>query len=344
MRNIGAKNKRRSFFLIPLILNIVFSFTIIACQEDEEEELLGNWIEKSDFEGNTRSSAVSFTIGEYAYIGLGFNGSEDEYYADFWRYDVDLNFWQQVADFPGSPRSSAVAFSIDGKGYVGTGFDGDDELGDFWVFDPASNTWEQKADFGGGVRRSAVGFSLDGFGYIGTGYDGSDLKDFWQYDPDGDSWSQIPSIGGSKRKDAVAFVIGNTAYVGTGIHNGGYESDFWALQSDRVGIEEFPWEQLEDLDYDDDYEVIREGTVAFTLNNRGYIATGNSGYVTSSVWEYTPGSDVWEEKTSFEGSSRTDAVAFTINGQAFVSIGRNGSSYYDDIWEFRPDEDYDEDD
>lgn len=336
----GMKNYSKIFALavfFPLLM-------ISACSEDEEEELLGNWIERSDFEGKTRSSSVAFSIGEKAYVGTGFNGSDDEYYVDFWRYDAELNFWQKVADFPGTARSSAVAFSIDGKGYVGTGYDGDDELGDFWQYDPESNSWTQKADFGGSARRSAVGFGLDGKGYIGTGYDGSDLKDFWQYNPQNDSWTQIPSLGGSKRKDGVAFVIGNTAYVGTGIHNGAYETDFWALSADEVGSEEFPWQQLEDLDYDDDYTIVREGAVGFSMSNRGYVATGNSGYTSGTIWEYVPGSDFWQERTSLEGSSRVDAVAFTINDRAFVTIGRNGSTYYDDVWEFYPLKDYDEDD
>lgn len=335
----------RKLQIVP-ILAITFLFLVIsACdKDDDDEELLGNWIERSDFEGDTRSSAVSFVIGDYAYIGTGYNGSDDEYFADFWRYNPTLNFWEEIADFPGAGRSSAVAFSIDGKGYIGTGYDGDDELGDFWQYDPGSNSWTQKADFGGSARRSAVGFNLNGKGYIGTGYDGSELKNFYEYNPQNDTWTSIPSLGGSKRKDAVVFVIDNTAYVCTGIHNGSYEYDVWALNGDLIGSEEFPWTRMLDLDDDDDYAIVRYGAVGFSMNNRGFIATGTAGSITNTVWEYVPGSDVWIERTALEGSSRTDALAITVNNRAYITVGRNGSSYWDDLWEFKPTEEYDDED
>ncbi len=343
MNKISKKITMKNYFKMPVLAALFLFFMICACEE-EEDEILGNWIERSDFEGKTRSSSVAFTIGDKAYVGTGFNGSDDEYYVDFWRYDAQMNYWQKISDFPGTARSSAVGFSIDKKGYVGTGFDGDDELGDFWEYDQDSDSWSQKANFAGSPRRSAVGFSLNGKGYIGTGYDGSDLKDFWEYNPQNDSWNQIPSLGGSKRKECVAFVIGNTAYVGTGIHNGSYEKDFWALNGDLVGSEEFPWEQMQDLDEDDDYLILRFGAVGFSINNRGYVATGTAGYISNTIWEYVPGSDIWIERTGLEGAPKTDAVAFTLNDRAFVTIGRNGSTYYDDLWEFRPTEEYDEDD
>jgi N-acetylneuraminic acid mutarotase len=352
MNEIFKKNKEmkqskwNNLYRLPILLVglLVVAFIVTSCSDDDEEDLLGNWIVRSDFEGDQRSSGVSFVIGDYAYVGTGFNGSDDEYYNDFWRYDLQLNYWQKIADFPGAARSSAVAFSIDGKGFVGTGYDGDDELNDFYEYDPATLQWTEKAEFGGSARRNAVGFSLEGYGYIGTGYDGSELKDFWQYNPSNDTWAAIPSLGGAKRKDATAFVIGSTAYVCTGIHNGSYEYDVWALEADLIGTEEFPWVEMQPLDEDDDYSIVRSGAVGFSMNNRGYVALGTSGSVTGTVWEYVPGSDTWIERTEFEGYSRTDAVGFTIGERGFMATGRNGSSYYDDLYEFRPLEEYDEDD
>ena len=61
--------------------------------DDDDEDLVGNWIKSSDFEGVTRSGAVSFTIGELAYVGLGFDG--DDYLQDFWSYDPGSNFWRE---------------------------------------------------------------------------------------------------------------------------------------------------------------------------------------------------------------------------------------------------------
>ena len=315
-----------------------------ACETDDETDVIGNWVERSDFEGHTRSSAVSFVIGDQVYVGSGYNGSDDEYYNDFWGYDPQLNFWQPIATFPGAGRSSAVAFGIGNKGYIGTGFDGDDELKDFWEYDPATNTWTQKADFGGTARREAVGFALNDRGYIGTGYDGSDTKDFWEYNPATNTWTQIPSIGGSKRRGGVAFVIDDKAYVGTGTHNGAYEFDFWELDGAKVHTDEFPWNEKEDLDADDDYNLVRSGAAAFSLNGKGYLVGGLQGSALNTVWEYDPVEDVWEQKTSLEGTSRDNAVGFEVQGRGFVTLGKNGSMYFDDIWELQPNEEYDEED
>ncbi len=315
---------------------------IVSCEEEEEEDLLGNWVELSDFEGFPRSNAISFAIGEFGFVGTGFNGEEDEYYRDFWRYNVSQNFWQRIDTFPGVARSAAVAFSLDGKGYVGLGYDGDDELNDFYVYDSKSGSWSQIADFGGSARRNAVAFGLNGKGYVGTGNDGNTLKDFWEYDPDTDSWVQIPSIGGSKRENAIAMVINDVAYVGSGSDNGAIEVDWWRF--DPGLLPDFPWIEMQDLDEEDDYAIAREGGTTFTMNGLGYVVLGQRSTNTSSIWEYDPSTDFWIEKTAFEGATRIDPVGFAIQQRGFIATGRASSIYFDDIWEFRPFDEEDEDD
>lgn len=319
---------------------------LVACNgDDEDDDFLGNWIEQSEFEGIRRSNAVSFVIGDIAYVGTGFNGDEDEYYQDFWRYDARQNFWQRVDSLPGVGRSAAVAFAIGDKAYMGLGFDGDDELRDFYEYDPATDEWTQISDFGGSARRNAVAFAVNGKGYVGTGDDGNTLKDFWEYDPASDTWTQIPSLGGGKRENSLAFVIGDFAYVGTGSDNGALELDFWRFDHTILDDPDgFPWIRMTDLDEEDDYEIIRESSSAFTMNGLGYVVTGVRGSVTSSVWEYDPVTDFWTEKTPLEGAARRDAVAFSVNERGFIATGRTGSSYFDDIWEFEPFEDENEDD
>ena len=335
--------KYTKLFSLATLLGIIGS---ISCDSGEDDDdFLGNWVEMSDFEGFRRSNAVSFVIGDVAYVGTGFNGDEDEYYQDFWRYNVNQNFWQRVDSLPGVGRSAAVAFSIGDFGYTGLGFDGDDELRDFYRYDPTADEWTQIADFGGTARRNAVAFALNGKGYVGTGDDGNTLKDFWEYDPAEDAWTQIPSLGGSKRENSIAFVIGDFAYVGTGSDNGALELDFWrfdpGLLTDSNG---FPWIRMTDLDEEDDYEIIRENATAFTMNGLGYVVTGIRGSITNTVWEYDPITDFWTEKTSLEGAARRDAVSFSVNNRGFITTGRTGSSYFDDIWEFEPFEEEDEDD
>ncbi|SDW38678.1 Galactose oxidase, central domain [Lutibacter oricola] len=310
---------------------------VVSCSDDDDTEY-GNWVESSSFDGDARGNSVSFVIGDKGYLVAGYDG--DDYLSDVWEYDKEGDYWVQKADFPGVARSGAVGFAIDGKGYFGTGFDGDDKLKDFWSFDPVANVWEQKADFIGSERYGAVGFAVSGMGYVGTGYDGSELKDFYKYNPTTDQWEQSVGFGGDKRKDAAVFVIGDNAYMGTGLHNGAYENDFYVFD----GTSE-TWTRLKDLDDDDeDYTILLSGGVGFSLQGMGYIVTGGASGVSTAVWEYDPVTDTWDDRPDYEGSARQDAIAFSFSDKAFVAMGRSGSYYFDDNWEFRPLEEEDEDD
>jgi N-acetylneuraminic acid mutarotase len=186
----------------------------LSCHDDPtDSSTVGNWIRTTPFKGSRRSGAVVFTIGNKAYIGLGYNG--DQYFTDMYEYDLDLGFWKTMASFTGVPRERAVAFAIDGKAYVGLGYNRDqdkEELGDFWMYDPAADTWTQLNNFGGSARYNAISFAINGKGYVGTGNDGSNYDgDFWEYDPSTDSWQEIISYPGQKREEAATFVLDGKA-------------------------------------------------------------------------------------------------------------------------------------
>ena len=328
---------------ILLFFTLIPGSILVGCDEEDEVEI-GNWVELGDCDCSRRGSAVSFVIGDRAYVGTGYDG--EDYLKDFYAYDAATNSWFEVPSMPdtAAARSSAVAFSIGDKGYVGTGIDSDrNELKDFWSYDVTNNTWERIADFGGTARRGAIAFALEGKGYVGTGDDGDeDRKDMWQYDPATNAWEQVASFAGVKKTDATVFVINDLAYVATGAKNGVLDEEFFAY--DPV---ENRWESRLPLDEEDDYNIIRSGAVAFTLNGKGYIAMGSTGSTRRDIWEYDPLNDLWDEKTeldSDDGSSRVDAVAFVLGSRAFITTGRNGSIRLDDIWEFQPDEEDDEDD
>jgi N-acetylneuraminic acid mutarotase len=310
---------------------------LVSCSTDDSNDM-GNWVESSAFDGYSRANSASFVIDDKGYIVAGYDG--DDYMFDLWEYDKDGDYWVQKADFPGVPRTAAVGFALNGKGYFGTGYDGDNELKDFWSYDPITNTWTQKADFGGTARTGAIGFSVSGKGYIGTGYDGSELKDFWQYNDASNEWTQLYGFGGNKRKDAAVFVINDKAYIGTGIQNGAYQNDFYEFDGNSE-----TWTRLKDLDdEDEDYTILLANGVGFSLNGLGYIATGDASGVSNNTWEYNPLTDTWDDRPDFEGTPRQDAVVFSFSDRAFVLMGRSGGYYFDDNWEYRPDEENDEDD
>lgn len=331
------------FLLIGLLGSVSF---LLACNEGtDDDDSDGNWVKLSDFEGNTRSGAVSFTIGDFAFVGLGSDG--DDYLNDFWRYDPSRNFWQEMAPFPGEGRIASVGFSIGAKGYVGTGFNEDleiEELKDFWEYDSETNTWTQLSDFGGSARYSSVAFTLSGSGYVGTGYDGSYLKDFWKYDPSADEWAQTVSLFGSKRESAIAFVIDDVAYVGSGRNNGQFIFDFWSFSPETDSWNDLSIEDSDDDSYDEFNDAMgRYDAVAFVMDGIAYISTGLTDSYTSATFSYDPVRNRWDDEwTSFEGTSRASAVSFTINNQGYVVTGRSASQRHDDIWVFDPFEEFDE--
>jgi N-acetylneuraminic acid mutarotase len=329
-----------------------FAFTLILCclialtsckKDDDDDDLTGNWIKKSDFEGLPRGEAVAFAIADKGYVTTGYDG--EDRLNDLWQYNPDKDLWVQKASLPGRPRNGAVGFGTATKGYVGTGYDGTYKLNDFWEYDPQENAWTQKPDFPGTARYGAVAFSIDNMGYVGTGYDGNVLKDIWQYNPDNEVWTQKVSLGGSKRRDAVSFVVEGKGYIATGVNNGDYIDDFWEYdpKSDTWTRKRDISDQSDDT-YDNEYKITRTNSVAFVMGGRGYIATAGTSSVGNDVWEYDPLTDIWEEKTAFEGVPRLDAVSLSIMNKGYVLTGRNSSYYFDDMWLFEPFKEYNEND
>ena len=323
-------------------LPVLVMWIISACNPNSSSDstTVGNWITRSSFEGVARSEAVAFTIGDFSYLGSGFDGKDR--LKDFWQYDPVQNFWLQKADVPGAARSSAVGMSINDKGYIGTGYDNDGgKLKDFWQYDPTLNTWKAVADFGGSARYDAVAFSIKDKDYVTTGFDGNYLKDLWQYDPVANAWTQLPSYGGDKRREAVAFVINDKAYVCTGINNGTAINDMWMFDPQSGWTEKRKLTNVSDSSFDDAYtSIVRSNAVSIVINGKAYISTGENGSSTSGCWEYDPAVDLWVLKTSFERSGRSGAVGFSVKGKGFVSTGRSGSNPFDDLEEFYPDQAY----
>ena len=301
--------------------------------------LVGNWTRASDFDGNGRSEAVSFVIGDKAYIMTG--TTDRDRFKDVWEFSLTNNYWSQKADLPGVARSSASGFTIGSKGYIGTGYDGINYLNDFWEYDPSSNQWTQKDNFAGSARYDGVGFGIGNYGYLSCGFDGNYLKDLWQFNPSatsGSQWVQKASVGGTKRSAATTFVIDNKAYVVSGNNNGEILKDLWMYDpATDQWTQKRPIYNFSTDSYDDKYTTIaRQNGVAFIMGSYAYLTTGENGSLVANTWQYDPVNDLWEEKTAFEGSARTGAIAFTLSDRGFVMTGRSGSSSFDNGYEFHP--------
>ena len=108
----------------------------------------GAWTGMSGFPGSCRTSPVSFTIGHFAYVGLG--NSDTNYFNDFWRWNQHTDTWSAVAKLPRWGMRGCSGFTINGTGYICLGANGPGQnnfSNELWAYDSSTNSWSQKASF-----------------------------------------------------------------------------------------------------------------------------------------------------------------------------------------------------
>lgn len=312
---------------------------------DDSSDLVGNWTTVADFQGDTRSDAASFVIGDNAYVLTGTNIAANQRYADMYTFNLKTGNWSKSIPFPGAARNGAVAFTINGKGYIGSGVaDQGVVLKDFWEFDPATSTWTQVGSLpvDADPRRDAAGFVIGSKGYVCGGTSTTkNFNDCWEFNPaDADTSTQWQPRATMPHKTfaAATFVLNGKGYVISGNNNGTVIQEMYEFNADMN-----EWTTKRKLynysndSYDDKYTTIaRQNAVAFVMGGYGYLATGSNGSLTKNTWRYDATQDQWTEVTSFEATLREGAVAFTLGDRAFVLTGTSGNQAMDNAFEFHP--------
>jgi len=347
---------KQKMTLVGLLKNITFLagfvlLTITSCHHNDSNTFLGDWTKiDAGFGGPARSSATSFQIGQYVYVGLGIDALNVQR-SDFWVYNSDSltgGYWQQLgrysgpgnghldslALFPGIKRYGAVSFSVGKKGYVGLGISSSDYLSDFYQYDPALNSWKKLKDFPGAPRKNAISFVINDIAYIGTGLGLNYLQDMWSYNATNDTWTPEKDFGGSKREGAVAFVINNKAYVGFGSNNGQGQKNIWEYDpTTNMSVDKPTLRTTDGMPN-------RSFASAFSINGKGYVGFGSAGASPfGDIWEFNPIADVWTQRTSLSpdkcGSPRTLAIGFSDGKYGYITTGQSGYRL-DDFWKFKP--------
>lgn len=90
----------------------------------------------------------------------------------------------------------------------------------------------------------------------------------------------------------------------------------------------------------------REGAVSFMLDGKAYVGLGKKDRwqeeFLKDFWVYDFSTDSWDSlQMTFPGEARSEAVAFTRDGKAYVGTGIGdggamGYAYYGDFYEFSP--------
>ena len=326
--NLKVKSFAILMACMAVSFNVVANNEAIVSSEVSPAKVAADVTEESleTFGGVARNGAVTFSIGDAVYVGLGYgsNGA----LSDFWRYSKEDKGWVQIADFGGGARTDAVAFTLNGKAYVGLGQLDYTPFKDFYEYNPSTNQWTKCTnDFGGTARYSAVCFVIEDKAYVGTGEVSSgETKDFWSFD--GTTWTQLSSnFSGDKRRGATAFVINNKAYV-----TGGFYDDSYVMQLSDVQEYDPATNTWKERVFADGLNLTMNNATAFAYNGIGYICYGNKKYVVS----YDPATNRIEnlgDEFNF-GNNRHNPISFVFDGIPYVGLGSSGFStttYHNDI-------------
>ena len=176
-----------------------------------------------------RYDAVGFAVGNYGYIGTGYNGN---YLNDFWKLDPAANQWSPVPNSPVNKKSGAVAFVYLNKAYICTGINNGILQNDFWQYDPLIG-WTQLRDIANTsndvydddytdiARYHAVAITntLSPARFIITlGLAGAPIKKSLEYDITVYAWERKTTYERSERSEAVGWSFSRLkrAFIGSG--------------------------------------------------------------------------------------------------------------------------------
>lgn len=290
------------------------------------------WVQKAYFNGGIRCAAVSFTIGQTAYVGTGTNPSSQQcYQRTFYKYDSSLDIWYRIAELPtyAQVRNQAIGFSVAEKGYIVGGesddLTGNNNLNDCWEYNPKTNLWYQRQDFPRFIKEG-IGFGIGNKGYVGLGTSDNDeaLNDFFEFDPSVNTWKKLNEFPGAPRKNAVGFSLNGKGYIGMGwmIQNNEYVyfRDFWEYDPQTDS-----WTRLTDFPGSGRYSAIGYG-----VGNSCYIGMGKP----NDFYQYNLSTKEWKTLGYLPGLGRDASYSFAVNNKIFYGGGQAGTNRYSDLWEF----------
>lgn len=287
------------------------------------------WEISTAFPGAARSEAISFTIDDIAYVGMGSDNTQK--FTDFYKFDPLTEQWTQIASFPGEARSGAVAFTASGKGYVGTGMSSSStRLKDFYEYNPTTNTWTAIAEFPGSARNLASAFSINNIGYVGLGKSVVDEEsDFYKFNPASGTWSAIAGIGAdNKRLLAKGFSVAGKGYItgGTAIES------YTIVYSDVQSYDPTTDTWSEEVFADTKLSGLNDASLFVDDNNLVYLLGKSYSFSTSSYSaksvKYDPSNNsVITFSPAFATKGRSYSVAFFVNNTAYAGLGSSSTSF-----------------
>lgn len=330
-----------------VIFIIISLFVATSCEKSDSPYPDITFTHDTTFPGSKRATATAFVVQENAYVLLGrpeiqpINGI-----TDCWQYNSLNGVWTRMTDFPGVGRVGAIAEVVDGKAYVGFGYDPSKSVystdttifADFWAYDPQLDSWERKADFPNTAYtdkpylNSCASFVYKNWVYIvGMTNNREYIKQVWRYNTLDNSWQQMKDFPGDARAVSVACTNGSQVFFGSGYRRY-FKNDWWQYYPETD-----TWKKRTS------FEGGRANAVAFSVNNRFFIATGRliggtltDDYYYADVLEYDASKDCWYKRGKLPSGGRENAVAFVFQNKVMIGLGETANNVLSDFWVFQP--------
>lgn len=249
-----------------------------------------SWEEFTPFPGTPRVNAVSFTVGDLAYAGLGFAPDSGMYnlasqLRDWWCFSASDASWTRMADFPSPASNGCAGVVAGGKIYLGFGFDGWSFTNEWWCYDPSTNAWKQLTTPAPVKRSGAVACSDGSRVFLGSGYNSRNMNDWWEYLPETDSWIQRCAFPDKGRNFGRSIQVDGRFFVATGHYFRGV-NDGGHLKNDLLeyDAEKDKWIRRGQLPNGG-----RQNATSFVIDTKAYIGFGeNEETVLGDLWSFEP--------------------------------------------------------
>lgn len=276
-----------------------------------------------------RASAVSFVIGDYAYVFGGRDG-EGQYLNDLWRYDIANDIWVSMGTTPLQSRVNATACVHDGVVYLGLGFNGTYSnstgyLSDWWSYNAEANIWQQLSDFPANTTAKAISLVGDGELYVGYGFCWTYERDMYRYDIANDTWSFI-----DVNLDRKAFTFPTRSFGGVGAtcqnrHFAGTGFRIYSLNWWGEFLEEGKWIKRKDVPGNKRTTAACAATSDFVYVIGGvhFGGVNTDGKVLNDIQQYNPRTDSWLYVGCLPDGGRMNHIAFSVDSRIYVGLGEN---------------------
>lgn len=256
-----------------------------------------------------------------------------------------------------SPREGACIFTVNFRGdykiFLACGNDASGTKGDIYEFNKSKMKWEQRANYSDLKRTECVGFAIveknpyngqeELYLYIGLGKDdfGNPLNDFYRIPYNNfESKIKLEYNFPYAVSSAISFTINNIAYVGLGkLSDNVYFQEIYLYNYNLRQKGQNPWVKVSQS-----LPVGRENACVTTYQNVAFIGLGNdnNNYYKDFYMFFPPKNTLNGLGASiiplpeFPSVERTEAVCFELDNYIYIGLGRNGNTYFSDMYRYNP--------